>query len=267
MAIANVDTDDPLTFVFQDFSVAGEHYLYLMKAKNFILCLLVLIAGLFAGKPNNSFNETTKQQPALIHTVSYQHHRHHQGALPFDYHWQSLAAITVVPAAAIALIFCMASAPKTLSKKNKMNHFPCYCLVLVCLIYFHVATELDSTLAHISNPIQFDEYSSVHKAITRSPPYFLFELECYHRTGSKNKKVVTHTAKEAYHPKKWRDESPSAPDLFVSSNYVFVEYNLHHYFGTKRARQNYRRAKQNFLAEHTRDKNHTLTVTFHNPEH
>ena len=103
-----------------------------MKAVH-LLCLLILVAGLLVNKNSKPLSKTTLSRPVLIHTVSSTHPNYHQGAEPFDFHWWSLGAVTVLP----VLTYIAASiAAFVFSEQKGRNTAPCIVVLVGLWIYF-----------------------------------------------------------------------------------------------------------------------------------
>lgn len=141
-------------------------------------------------------------------------------------------------------------------------------IVISYLIYIGLSIFCSDLRNYISNMKPNAQYEQTYNKMVLGRGFFVFWIECYHyvtvrtKKGTSRRKVVTHTAREIYHPVASFDESGPVGSIVDIKEYIFVHYLKRYYFTDDASQDRFIAAFNNFVHRNTRDAYQDYSHTF-----
>lgn len=136
------------------------------------------------------------------------------------------------------------------------------------LLYLIIGYCCSDIKDYIHNMKRFDNYQETYNNMVRGKAYFKFWIECYHyvtvrtRKGTRQRKVVTHTANELFSIPNAVDESGIITSIQDVTSHVFINYLKRYYFTDDASEAHFVAAFNSFVARNTRDVQQSYTHNY-----
>ena len=142
-------------------------------------------------------------------------------------------------------------------------------LVGAYVFYVAIVCIWSDVPKYVSDLTVFRECANQHEEMVRGRGYFTFSIECYHFENRRDHKgeyssvkIVTHSAKEDFHPAVSEDGSSALAAIKEANRYVFLHYLKKYEFADDQSTQIYSQTYHDFVTKNRRDDHQTYACTF-----